>query len=92
MVEDNAQRIVLKIQGGKLETIPRDQIEERIVSRLSMMPENLESQLKPQELADLFEFLTLSTPPDDPHARRIPGAPLHKRPAAAAPAGDGQRQ
>ena len=83
VVEDNDQRIVLKVQGGKLETIPRDQIEERIVSKLSLMPENLESQLKPQELADLFEFLTLSAPPDDPQARRIPGIPRHNQPTAA---------
>ncbi|QDT46032.1 Cytochrome c [Symmachiella dynata] len=78
VVEDNAQRIVLKVQGGKLETIPRDQIEERIVSKLSMMPENLESQLKPQEMADLFEFLTRATPPGDPHPRHIPGTPQQK--------------
>ncbi|WP_339907436.1 PVC-type heme-binding CxxCH protein [Symmachiella dynata] len=78
VVEDNAQRIVLKVQGGKLETIPRDQIDERIVSKLSMMPENLESQLKPQEMADLFEFLTRATPPGDPHPRHIPGTPQQK--------------
>jgi putative membrane-bound dehydrogenase-like protein len=75
LVEDNAQRVVLKVQGGKLETVPRAEIDEIAVSKLSMMPENLEKQLKPQELADLFAFLCLDRPPSDPTARRIPGAP-----------------
>ena len=74
VAEDNAQRVILKVQGGKLETIPRDQIEESRVSALSMMPEDLEKQLKPQELADLFAFITLDKPPSDLSAKRLPGA------------------
>lgn len=58
LAEDNEQRIVLKMQGGKLETLPRDQIEELKISPLSLMPEGLEKQLQPQELADLFAYLT----------------------------------
>lgn len=73
LVEDNAQRMVLKVQGGKLETIARSEIEDSRVSQLSMMPEGLEKQLKPQELEDLFAYLTLDGPPEDPDARRIPG-------------------
>jgi putative heme-binding domain-containing protein len=75
VVEDNAQRIVLKLQGAKLETIPRSEIEEISVSPVSLMPEGIEKQLKPQEIADLFAFLTLDKPPDDPTAQRIPGTP-----------------
>jgi hypothetical protein len=45
------------------------------VSRVSLMPEGIEKQLKPQEIADLFAFLVLDRPPDDPAARKIPGAP-----------------
>jgi putative heme-binding domain-containing protein len=75
IAEDSPQRVVLKVQGGKLETIARDDIEESETSRLSLMPENLEQQLKPEELADLFAFITLDKPPDDPTARRLPGAP-----------------
>jgi putative heme-binding domain-containing protein len=74
LVEDNERRIVLKSQGGKLEAIPRDQIEELQVSKLSLMPEGMENQLTPQELADLFAYLTLDKPPADPAARPIPGA------------------
>lgn len=75
LTEDGEQRVVLKMQGGKLETIARDDVEELRVSPLSMMPEGLETQLKPDELVDLFAFLMLDKPPDDPSARRIPAAP-----------------
>ena len=76
VAEDNQQRMVIKIQGGKQEVIPRDRIDEVIVSKLSLMPEDLEKQLKPQELVDLFQFLMLDRAPSDPAARLIPGAPL----------------
>jgi putative heme-binding domain-containing protein len=72
-VEENDQRIVLKVQGGKLETIPRGEIDVLKVSELSMMPEQLEKQLKPEELADLFSFLILDKPPTDPNAKVIAG-------------------
>ncbi len=75
LVEENDQRVVLKVQGGKLEVIPRDDVDELLVSKLSLMPEGIENQLKPQEIADLFEFLTLDGPLDDPKSRYIPGTP-----------------
>jgi putative membrane-bound dehydrogenase-like protein len=75
VVEDNAQHVVLKTQGGKLETIPRGEVETMSVSQVSLMPEGLEKQLRPQELADLFAFLTLDRPPGDPRAKLIPGTP-----------------
>jgi putative heme-binding domain-containing protein len=75
VMEENEQRVVLKMQGGKIETIPRDEIEEMRVSPLSLMPEGLENQLKPAELADLFAFLVLDRPPGDATAQPIPGAP-----------------
>jgi putative heme-binding domain-containing protein len=75
LVEDNAQRIVLKQQGGKLETIARADVETVQVSNFSLMPEGLEKQLKPQEIADLFAFLCLDKPPTDPTARPIKGTP-----------------
>ncbi len=73
LAEDGQQRIVLKTQGGKLETIARNDVDEIKISPLSLMPEELEKQLKPEELADLFAFLTLDKPPSDPTARRLPG-------------------
>ncbi len=71
-VEDNEQRVVLRVQGGRLEVIPRDEIEEVRVSQLSLMPEELEKQFKPQEIADLFAFLKLDKSPSDPSARQLP--------------------
>lgn len=76
-VEDSPERVILKVQGGKTETIPRDQIDEFRASEVSMMPEQLEKQLTPQELADLFSFIGLDKPPTDPAAKRLPGVPAH---------------
>jgi putative heme-binding domain-containing protein len=73
LVEESDQRIVLKVQGGKLEVVPRDDVEEYVASRLSLMPEDLERHLSSQELADLFAFLLLDRPPGDPQARLLPG-------------------
>ncbi|QDU25228.1 Membrane bound L-sorbosone dehydrogenase [Anatilimnocola aggregata] len=79
LAEDNEQRVVLKVQGGKLETIARGDIEEMKISELSLMPEQLEKQLKPEEIADLFSLLALDKPPSDPNAKLIPGAPVKKQ-------------
>jgi putative heme-binding domain-containing protein len=73
LAEDSSQRIVLKVQGGKQEIIPREDVEEFKVSEVSLMPEDVEKTLKPQEIADLFAFLTLDRPPSDPKARQLPG-------------------
>ena len=83
LVEESPQRVILKTQGGKLETIPREELDEMKTSALSLMPEDLEKQLKPQELADLLTFLALDKPPGDPTARPLPGADeVLKRPAS----------
>ncbi len=74
LVEDSPARVVLKLQGAKVETIARDDIEQMKTSETSMMPEGIEKQLEPQEIADLFAYLTLTRPPGDPQAERIPGA------------------
>ena len=72
LVEDNPQRIVLKVQGGKIETIARKDVDEFEQSKLSLMPEGVEKQLSPQELIDLLAFLRLDKAPSDPAARPIP--------------------
>jgi putative membrane-bound dehydrogenase-like protein len=71
-VEESPQRVVLKLQGGKLETIARSDVEEIEISKLSLMPEGVELQFKPQELIDLFSFLKLDKPPTDPAAKTLP--------------------
>ena len=75
LTEDNTERVVLKTQGGKLETIARDDVEAMKVSELSLMPEGIEKQLDKQEIADLFAFITLDKHPDDKEARPIAGTP-----------------
>ncbi len=74
-VEESEQRVVLKVQGGKQESIQRDDIEVYKINEVSMMPEELEKQLSAQEIADLFAFLALDKPPSDPTAKKLPGAP-----------------
>ena len=63
LVEDGADRVVLKLQGGKQEIIRRDEIDTLQQSKLSLMPEGLEKQLKPEEIVNLFKFLKLKKPP-----------------------------
>lgn len=85
LTEDNEQRVVLKVQGGKLETIPREDVDEMVVSQLSLMPEGLETQLPRQELIDLIAFLTLDLPPEDPSTTPISGTPPQLTSAASKP-------
>ncbi len=61
------------IAVGKLEIIPRDEIDEFNFSELSLMPEGLEKQLSSQEIVDLFAFITLDKHPSDKTAKRLPG-------------------
>jgi putative heme-binding domain-containing protein len=74
LAEESPQRIVLKVQGGKLEVIPRDEIDEFKVNEISLMPEQLEKQLSPQEIVDLFAFLSLDKHPSDKTARMLAGS------------------
>jgi putative heme-binding domain-containing protein len=73
LAEDNPRRIVLKVQGGKLETVPRDDVDTVRISNISLMPEQIENQMKPQEIVDLFTFLSYDKHPSDPTARQLPG-------------------
>ncbi len=75
LTEESDERVVLKVQGGKLETVPREDLVAMKVSELSLMPEGVEKQLEPQEIADLFAFITLDKHPDDGTARPIAGTP-----------------
>jgi putative heme-binding domain-containing protein len=73
LAEDNSRRVVLKMQGGKLETIARNDVDTMHVSNISLMPEQLENQMKPQDIVDLFTFLSYDKHPSDPAARQLPG-------------------
>ncbi len=82
-VEDDARRIVLKTQGGKLETIARGDVEEVKAGSTSLMPEAIEKQLSSQEIADLIAFLSFDRPPGRPGAKRSPGFEILPNPRRA---------
>jgi putative membrane-bound dehydrogenase-like protein len=75
LVEDSPERIVLKVQGGDVKTITRGDIDSAKQTKVSLMPEQLEKQMTPVEIRDLFAFLTLDFPPGDARAKLIPGTP-----------------
>jgi putative heme-binding domain-containing protein len=74
IAEENDQRIVIRMPGEGQEAVPRNNVKYTRVSKLSMMPEGVETLLDKKDLADLFAFLSLDKHPSDPTARPIPGA------------------
>ena len=85
--EDSEQRVVVKLPGGGEEAVQRNDVKYTRLSKLSMMPEGIETLLSKQDLSDLFAFLSLDKPPTDPTARPIPGAPpVRAAPQSSAPA------
>ena len=80
LVEKTDQKIVLKLQGNKLETISSEDIEEIKQNEKSLMPEGIEEQMTQQEMADLFALLSLEGPFDAAQNTTISGTPneLHK--------------
>jgi len=81
LVEKSDKRTVIKVQGGKEETIPIEEIEEYKQDKKSLMPEGIENQMTAQELADLFALLTLEGPPSAKENAKISGTPenLHSK-------------
>ena len=69
----DASVTAVRVAVGKLEIIPRDEIDEFKLNELSLMPEGLEKQLSQQEIVDLFAFITLDKHPSDKTAKRLPG-------------------
>jgi putative heme-binding domain-containing protein len=74
LMENGKERVILKLQGGKAETIQRSQVEEMRTSELSLMPDSFETQLTSQDIVDLCAFLSLDRPPSDPAAKALPGS------------------
>jgi putative heme-binding domain-containing protein len=79
IAEDNEQRVVIRMPGEGEETIPRNNVKYTRLSKLSMMPEAIETFVDRKDLADLFAFLALDKPPSDGSAKLIPGAPAISR-------------
>lgn len=82
VTERSDQRIVLKVQGGKLEVIPMGEADEIRDNDQSLMPEGLETQMTRQEMADLFALLSLEKSPESKDPQVIAGTPdgLHAKP------------
>ncbi len=57
---ESATAVTLRRQDGKEDVLLRSQIEEMTSSGQSLMPEGMEKDLKPRDLADLIEFLASS--------------------------------
>jgi len=57
LISETDELITLREPGGKETTLPRRGIEKLTSSGLSLMPEELESGLRPQDVADLISYL-----------------------------------
>ena len=63
LAEQSDAKIILKREGGVLETITRDDLEKLTPQKISLMPEGMEKNMTEQEFADLVEFLLTKAPP-----------------------------
>ena len=57
LAAESATHVTLRREEGKEDTILRKDIEEMAASRISLMPEKVEQEIKPQELTDLIAYL-----------------------------------
>jgi putative heme-binding domain-containing protein len=57
LASESSNSVTLKQQEGKSETILRSEIEELRCDGISLMPEGLEKDIPPQEMADLISFI-----------------------------------
>jgi putative membrane-bound dehydrogenase-like protein len=83
LTEETGTSITLAGQDGQKKTILRRDLEELTSSGKSAMPEGLEQQVKPQEMADLFAHVRSVGP--QPQRKTFAG----NRPELVRPAGDG---
>jgi putative heme-binding domain-containing protein len=78
IVAETASALTLKRQGGQMDTVLRADIDELTTSGRSLMPEGLENDLKPADLADVIAFVA-----------RPPKTLTGNRPQTVAPRPDG---
>ncbi len=57
LAEETGAHITLLTEKNERITIPQNELEEMQATQVSLMPENLLKELKPQEVRDLFQFL-----------------------------------
>jgi putative heme-binding domain-containing protein len=74
IASETAGSITLRRQDGKEDVVPRAEIEAMAGSGKSLMPEGLEKDVSPRDLADLIAYLGGPSPkPDPPTPARGPG-------------------
>ncbi|HVW00936.1 MAG TPA: c-type cytochrome, partial [Planctomycetaceae bacterium] len=71
LASETGGSITLVGPEAKSVTIPRDELEELVSSSKSLMPEGIENDLKPQDIADLLAMLRADLPADTP--KSFPG-------------------
>ena len=81
LVSRDNQKTIVKTQGGKEVSVPADEIDVLQQDKKSLMPEGIESQMTPQEMADLFALLSLEKAPGTQDNSTISGTPekLHSK-------------
>ena len=57
LAAESATHVTLRREEGKEDTILRKDVEQMAASRISLMPEKVEQEIKPQEMADLIAYL-----------------------------------
>lgn len=57
LVSESADAVVLRKAGGEVETLPRAGVRSLVMSRVSLMPQELEKTMSRQEVRDLIGFL-----------------------------------
>lgn len=72
LAEETATSVRLKEREGKEHVILRSDLEQLQATRKSMMPEGLEQELQPQDLADLFAYVGPARLPRRPFAGNQP--------------------
>jgi putative membrane-bound dehydrogenase-like protein len=72
LASETSTSITLRGQEGKQQVLLRNELEELRSTGKSLMPEGLEKDLKPQDLADLIAFLAGSGPPPKQFAGNRP--------------------
>ena len=60
LVEESDSAVTILAPKNERTTISRDEIEKITASPVSLMPENILRELKPQEIRDLFQYLQSS--------------------------------
>jgi putative membrane-bound dehydrogenase-like protein len=58
LASESKTSVELVDSEGKTQTIPRDEIEQILATKKSVMPEGFEKQIPPESIADLLAFLT----------------------------------